>query len=144
MGEIIQRVSGELSGLIDPRERMREFIRFHLNLVEENPELAEVLQVELRQSNKFMREYASKHFIEYLNILSLIIRDGQKMGLFRRDIHPSVAKRAIFGALDEVSLNWVLSRGKRYRLRDSAEQIGELFIEGLLNNQKKEERRNER
>jgi TetR/AcrR family fatty acid metabolism transcriptional regulator len=94
--------------------------------------LAEIIQVEIRQSSKFMKEYSNQQFREYLNIISKIIKEGQDQGVFRQDILPGVAKRAFFGALDEMSRYWVLSSVKKYSITMAAQQISDFFIKGML------------
>jgi TetR/AcrR family fatty acid metabolism transcriptional regulator len=44
---------------------------------------------------------------------------------------PGIAKRAFFGALDEMSRFWVLSSRKRYDINTAAEQISSYFLEGI-------------
>lgn len=112
--------------------RLRRFIQLHLEMVAAEPTLAEVLTVELRQSAKFMREYKAPKFGEYLGLLGEIIELGRQTREFRTDLDPAIAKRVLFGALDEVSLHWVSSRRKPYGLDDAAEQIWRICAEGVL------------
>jgi len=93
--------------------------------------LAEVLQIELRQSHKFMKEYMGSKLNDYLNIISSIISQGQKNGELRPEIVPGIAKRILFGALDELSGFWVLSKNKRYSLAMSAQMLSDIFINGV-------------
>jgi TetR/AcrR family fatty acid metabolism transcriptional regulator len=132
MDGIIKGMLQEVSPLKDPLERLRAFIRRHLRMVEENPSLAEVIQVELRQSNKFMKDYTNRKFKEYLELLADIIREGQRLGAIRADIHPNVAKRVIFGALDEMSTYWVFSRRKALSAEEAARQVSDLLIRGVI------------
>ena len=132
IGKIIARVKQEMSRIEDPREKLVRFAQIHLSLVEENRDLAEVIQVELRQSSKFMKEYRNKKFAEYLNIISQIVRQGQADGIFREDVMPGIFKRAFFGALDEMSRFWVLSPKKKYSVNTAARQISSFFLEGIL------------
>ena len=90
------------------------------------------MQVELRQSPKFMREYVNKIFMEYINLVKAIIIEGQEQGLFRKDIAPGIVKRAFFGALDEMARYWILSPTKKYKPADCGKEISEIFIRGLL------------
>ena len=132
MKVIIDRLSGQLKGVEDPLDRIRVFIRCHFQMVAEEPELAQVITVELRQSTKFMKEYDNKQFVHYLKILSDIIRDGKDRGLIRKDITPGIIGRALFGMLDELSLFHVLSARKRkYDLEKTSKEISEFFIRGL-------------
>lgn len=113
-------------------ERLRRFIDQHLQMVAEQPTLAEVLTRELRQSAKFVREYRAPKFSEYLDLLEEIIEYGRQTGEFAEDISPKVLKRALFGALDEVSLHWVTSRRSPYSLEAAAEEIWRLCAQGIL------------
>jgi len=131
-GNICKMVQKELNKTSDPAEKLRIFALRYLNLILDNRNLAEVIQVELRQSSKFMREYVNKIFMEYLNLVSTIIKEGQEKGVFRKDIAPGIAKRAFFGALDEMARYWVLSQRKKYTPVDSAKHISDIFIRGLL------------
>ena len=114
-----------------PEAKLRAFARFHMTQVEENRALASVLQVELRLSNKFMKEYEPKRLREYLDIIGEIVREGQQRGEFRNDCNPIVIRRALFGALDEIAMQWTLTPHPRYRLVSTAGEISEVFIRGL-------------
>jgi TetR/AcrR family fatty acid metabolism transcriptional regulator len=132
MGKIILRVKREIAELERPKEKLERFAFLHLSLIEENRDLAEVIQVELRQSSKFMKEYRNKKFAEYLNIISQIIRQGQTQRVFRADIMPGVFKRAFFGALDEMSRFWILSSKKKYSVAAAGKEISDFFLNGIL------------
>ncbi len=131
MEKIIQKMQENLRVGSDPLDKLRIFIKTHLGLVESNPAMAEVIQVELRQSNKFMKDYDNRKFHEYLNLLAEIIREGQQQGLIRQNILPSVAKRVIFGALDEMSTYWVFSKRRSKVLEEVTSQVCEILIQGL-------------
>ena len=61
-----------------------------------------------------------------------IIRAGQQRGVIRDDVDPFLAQWAFFGALDEMSIQWVLSRKrKRFTLEQAADQILEIFFRGV-------------
>lgn len=131
---LINNVVNAIKAVSDPLEKLRMFIRMHLQTVEQNPGFAEVMQVELRQSHKFMKEYVPERLAEYLNIISDIIEEGKKDGHIKPEIHPALFKRALFGAMDEIALHWVLikrQKRKTYELSDSAERLCNIFIAGI-------------
>jgi TetR/AcrR family fatty acid metabolism transcriptional regulator len=132
MQNVLDRVGAAVAQETDPARKLERFAIAHLHLVEENQELAEIIQVEVRQSSKFMRGYENVKFAQYLNIISDIIKEGQGRGVFRADILPGVAKRAFFGALDEMSRYWVLSSTKKYSTTDAAKEISRYFLRGML------------
>jgi TetR/AcrR family fatty acid metabolism transcriptional regulator len=93
--------------------------------------MAEIIQVEVRQSSKFMKEYKNEKFAQYLDLIGEIVREGQENGVFKKEVIPGMAKRAFFGALDEMSRFWVLSSRQQYDIRTAAKQISEYFLNGI-------------
>jgi len=116
-------------GVRDPRERLRRFAALHLGRLGRDRKLAVVFQVELRQSTKFMERFSSTLLREYLGMIRDAIADGQRVGMFRADIKPTVAAKVFFGALDEMATNWILSR-RRYSLEADADAVVDLFLNG--------------
>jgi TetR/AcrR family fatty acid metabolism transcriptional regulator len=122
-----------LDGVDDPVERVRRFARYHFEQVRTNRSVAEVLQVELRLSNKFLKEYRPEKLWAYLGVFGQIVREGQARGVFRQDIDTFLTSWAFFGAMDELAMQWVLSRKvSRFPLEAAADQIAEVFIRGML------------
>jgi TetR/AcrR family fatty acid metabolism transcriptional regulator len=134
MIKIIKSMKDDLVKQKDPIDKVRKFATNHLSLMTRNQDLAEVLQVELRQSSKFMRDYVKDQYMEFLNIFASIIKEGQEQGIFREDINTGIAKRAFFGALDEMGRYWVLSTTRKHSIAESAKQISEIFIRGMMKN----------
>jgi len=132
LNRIMINVKSKIEHIEDPREKIIVFCDNHLNMVESDRALAEVIQVELRQSNKFMREYKNKHFLAYLNIIADIIAQGQEQGIFRLDVKPDIFARVIFGSLDELSTYLVTARRKRFDVHEVATMVGNSFINGLV------------
>lgn len=131
MGEVVAGAKERVAQGVGPLDRLRIFIGNHMDLLVREAGLIEVLQVELRQSNKFMKEYVPVKFLEYLDVLGEILDEGKRDGTFRTDLNVKTARRAIFGALDEISLAHVLSRKKKYLPGESAAEIYRIFAEGL-------------
>ena len=134
MTRVINYVQGEVEQAVDPLEKIRRFAVAHLSLVERDRNMAEVIQVEIRQSSKFMKEYRNTKFYDYLDLISNIVEEGQAKGVIRKDVQPGVIKRAFFGALDEMSRFWVLSSRRKYSINTAAKQISDFFINGVAVN----------
>ncbi len=115
----------------DPVAKLEMFITAYIEYMEKRRALAEVISVELRQSNKFMKEYVPTKFAEFLNLVSEIIHDGIEKGIFRKGIKPGIVKRAIFGALDEMVLYWVLTPKPKYTPVEIADNLKTMIIKGL-------------
>jgi TetR/AcrR family fatty acid metabolism transcriptional regulator len=113
-----------------PRERLRHIAHVHLARLGRDRNLAVVFQIELRQSTKFMARLSTSSLRDYLGILRDVIVDGQRDGSFRADINPTLAAKVIFGALDEMATNWILSE-REYRLEDDAEPVMDMLFKGI-------------
>lgn len=111
--------------------RLRSIIDMQLGLLEGERELAEVITVILRQSTRLMKELAAPHFLAYLDAIANVIADGQATGEFRRDVSPHVAARAIFGALDGITLTWALGKAEQGALARAASQLTDILLRGL-------------
>jgi TetR/AcrR family fatty acid metabolism transcriptional regulator len=131
-GRIVEDMRGKLGKEKDALQKIRRFAITHLSIVSKQQQLAEVLGVEVRQSSKFMKEYVNKTFIEYLNLIRSVIVEGQEKGLIRKNLTPGIMKRALFGALDEMARYWVLSTKKKHSIDESALQISDVFIRGMM------------
>jgi TetR/AcrR family transcriptional regulator, fatty acid metabolism regulator protein len=114
----------------DPRERLRRIARLHLDRMGRDRDLAVVFQVELRQSTKFMERFSSTYLRDYLGIIRDAIADGQASGVFRDGFNPTLAAKALFGALDEMATNWILTP-RRYALAEQADEVVDLFLNGV-------------
>lgn len=130
MKEALAEGRAAVEGVDDPAERLRRFARLHLGRLGRDRNLAIVFQVELRQSVKFMERFSSSLFREYLGQMRTAIADGQQAGHFRQDVNPTVAAKILFGALDEMATNWILSR-RRYSLEGDADAVVDLFLTGV-------------
>ena len=133
MDLLIVELRSALEGKTEPVDRLRVCAKQHFLQLEKYPALAQVLQVELRQSHKFLREYRPEKLWEYLAIFGDIIRDGQQSGKLRTTVDPFLAQWAFFGALDELSIQWVLAKRKRFTLEQAADQILDVFLCGMAN-----------
>ncbi len=114
----------------DARSSLLSLIRMHLAEFQSNPHMAAVFQVELRQSQRFMREYAKSELKEYLDLIGEIVLRGQKEGVFRTDIPVGLVKRFIFGTIDEIVSTWVMS-GMKQELDSLVSPLADLFLRGI-------------
>ena len=130
MRDAIAEGRAALLGAVDPRERLRRIARLHLERLGRDRDLAVVFQVELRQSTKFMERFSSSYLREYLGLIREAVEAGQAAGLFRRDVNATTAAKILFGALDEMATNWMLSR-RRYALEKDADTVIDLFLHGV-------------
>ncbi len=132
IGSLIEQVKKLLATENDPRKMLEIFAKKHLTVMKKNKNLAEVIQIELRQSAKLIKDYRNNKFSEYINIISSIIKLGQEQSIYRSSIQPGIAKRAFFGALDEISRIWTVGMTTKYTVEETTEQVLDIFLCGIL------------
>jgi len=131
MAEFIEEGKKELAQLETAEEKLRRIAQLHLEKLGADREMAIVFQVELRGSTKFMEEFSAAGFAEYLDIIRQSFDEGQKSGVFRKDLKPITCAKILYGALDEMVTNWILSR-KSYPLAPMADEVLKVFFGGVL------------
>jgi len=130
MKEAIEAGRRSLEGRTNPVDRLREIARLHLERLGRDRNLAIVFQIELRQSTKFMERFSATYVREYLGIIRDVIAEGQARGVFRKQVNPTLAAKMLFGVLDEMATNWILSR-RKYSLVAETDAVMDLFVGGL-------------
>ena len=130
MEKFISEGRRELAKIESPVARLRKVAELHLRRLCDDRDLAIVFQVELRGSTKFMEEFSAAGFHEYLEVIRKTIEEGQKAGIFRNDIKPIVCAKVLYGALDEMVTNWILSK-RSYPLEPMADEVLKIFLKGV-------------
>jgi TetR/AcrR family transcriptional regulator, fatty acid metabolism regulator protein len=128
--EAVGAAKKQIESISDPREKLRQIALLHLERLGADRDLAVVFQVELRGSTKFMEEFSAAGFAEYLALIRSIFEEGQSAGVFRSDLNAKVVAKILFGALDEMATNWILSK-RRYKLAPMADQVLDIFLNGV-------------
>ena len=114
----------------DAESKLRRLVAMHFSILEEDPELAEVVQLELRQGQKLFRGPATHEIAAYFALIAGVLEAGVAEGRFRHDLPVKVATKMLFGAMDQLATSWVL--GKRgYRLSDTAPAVADIFLRGV-------------
>jgi TetR/AcrR family fatty acid metabolism transcriptional regulator len=130
MEEAINEGRKQLASITDPREKLRRIALLHLERLGSDRDLAIVFQVELRGSTKFMEEFSAAGFAEYLGVIRSTIEEGQQAGVFRQELNAKVTAKVLFGALDEMATNWILSK-RRYKLTPMVDTVLDIFFNGV-------------
>jgi TetR/AcrR family transcriptional regulator, fatty acid metabolism regulator protein len=130
MAEFVEALRKAIAGEPDAASKVRRLVSLHFRMLEENPDLAEVVQVELRQGHKFFRGASSQEIGAYFALIGSVLEEGVAEGRFRRGLPVKVATKMLFGAMDQMATSWVL--GKRgYRLADTADAVAGVFLQGV-------------
>ena len=126
----LERARGELARTQEPDERLRRLARLHLETLGSNRSLAIVFQTELRQSAKFLAQFSHRRLVEYFDLIRGVVREGQRAGVFRRELSDKIVANCFFGALDEMVTSWMLSEHD-YPLAGAADAVVDVILMGM-------------
>ena len=98
-------------------EKIETLIRFHITVLGDNPVMANFFQIQLRQSSQKIRTGIAGPLRKFYRLIESFIIEGQADGTIDSRINPNIARKVIFGSIDEVVSCWVLSR-RRYDVKE--------------------------
>jgi TetR/AcrR family fatty acid metabolism transcriptional regulator len=133
MAQWVALVRREIATERGAEAKIRRLVALHFAVLEGDPDLAEVVQVELRQGHKFFRGASAHEVSAYFDLIGSILHEGMATGQIRADLPVKIATKMLFGAMDQMATSWVL--GKRgYRLTETAEAVASIFLRGVSAN----------
>ena len=129
------RFSAQAQQIVDEagatsEEKLRRIVALHLSLLGEDRDLAVIFQVEFRHTIHVLELLSRTRIRDYLALIARVLEQGKAEGIFRADLDPLFTAKIVFGVLDEMATDWVLSR-KNTRLASRAEPAADLLLGGL-------------
>lgn len=130
MGDFIEEIRSQLKEQKSTLDRLRTIIYTHFAAMERNRSLAIVTQLELRQPDIQIRTAISGPLKEYFRLIEEVIKQGIEQGEVAPLVDVRVARQLIFGALDEATSDWIMSRSQRTLLQEVKNML--YLFEGAL------------
>ncbi len=117
---------------IGPDERIRMQVMDHLELVEENPALPEIMVLrDLHNSQSVLRDQILESMTTFHSVLVENVCAAQEQGIFRKGLDASDAASLILGIIQSLVLRMMLSRDTSI-LRREGERLLELQLAGFM------------
>jgi TetR/AcrR family fatty acid metabolism transcriptional regulator len=131
MGQFIAqaRAIAQDRGVAAP-DKLRRLITLHLDLLGADRDLAVIFQVEFRHTVHVLELLSRSRLQEYLALIARVVDEGRRGRAFRADLEPLVAAKMVFGILDEMATDWVLSK-KNTRMVARAQPVADFVLRGL-------------
>jgi TetR/AcrR family fatty acid metabolism transcriptional regulator len=127
---ILDGIYKELKKENDYLKKIKIIITGHLNFMEQHPDLANFLQIQLRQSKREIRLKIREIMRKYYKIIGKILSEAISQGIVRDDVNLRIIGHMIFGTVDEIVTSWVLAEN-RCSLTDKADEIYKLIISAI-------------
>ncbi len=131
----MQRFNQEATGIVEAdgagaEEKLRRLVTLHLTLLGENRDLAVIFQVEFRHTLHILERLSRSRMRDYLTLIARLVEQGKREGVFKSDLDALFAAKVVFGILDEMVTDWVLS-SKNTRLASRSDPVANILLGGL-------------
>mgnify|MGYP003548825370 FL=1 len=110
--------------------KLSRMIENHFNVLANDAHFAVVTQIELRQSNKALRQKINAILKGHLMLLDEILIEGMVSGEFNPVMDVRLARSMVFGTIDEIITTWVMNE-QRYDLLALTPKVKDLILRGL-------------
>ncbi|MET1030029.1 TetR/AcrR family transcriptional regulator [Domibacillus tundrae] len=130
MGTFVAKTSQSIQAKQTAAEQLELLVQNHFTLLKEDPHLAVVTQLELRQSNKELRLKINEVLKEYLLLIDQILQTGVENREFNDGLNIRLARQMIFGTLDEMITTWIMN-DQKYDLAASAGDVTKMLLNGF-------------
>jgi TetR/AcrR family fatty acid metabolism transcriptional regulator len=130
IGQIVQKGTVRLQQERQAAAKLRALVHLYFDELGSDWNLAMVTQVHLRQVDANIRREIGEIMKPFYNALDEIVELGVHEGMFRPHMNRRIARRMIFGTMDETVTAWVLPGGK-YDLKSLANDVVDVLLHGL-------------
>ncbi|PID25024.1 TetR/AcrR family transcriptional regulator [Sporosarcina sp. P7] len=110
-------------------EKLELVVENHFKVLQEDPHLAIVTQLELRQSNKELRFQINNVLKEYMVLLDALLEEGVENGELSPNLDLRLARQMLFGTMDETITSWVMNEQK-FNLVSLAPKVSDMLLHG--------------
>ncbi|PIC80497.1 TetR family transcriptional regulator [Sporosarcina sp. P18a] len=110
-------------------QKLELVVENHFKVLQEDPHLAIVTQLELRQSNKELRFQINNVLKEYMVLLDTLLEEGVENGELSPDLDLRLARQMLFGTMDETITSWVMNEQK-FNLVSLAPKVSNMLLHG--------------
>jgi TetR/AcrR family transcriptional regulator, fatty acid metabolism regulator protein len=130
LGELVGKFKESVEASATADGAIRKICELHYSELENDPDLAYVTQIELRQSSLELRKAIGQALKPYIQLIEEVLIQGIEEGTFRQGLDVKLTRLLIFGGIDEAVTSWLIS-GRKYSLSAQINSTVEFFLKAL-------------
>jgi TetR/AcrR family transcriptional regulator, fatty acid metabolism regulator protein len=128
--EFYNELELHLEGIHGAENKIRKFVWYYLYHLQENPEYARALMLEMRVNRNFAKTKTFGPYRPLTHKILEIIEEGQEEGIIRRDVNIYVIRHLILGMLEHIVTRWLL-KGEKGDLLVQYNEAVAVLIQGI-------------
>jgi TetR/AcrR family fatty acid metabolism transcriptional regulator len=129
MSQFVRFIQEEIKCKENPAEQLELLILRHFQYIQQYPDFARLMTIELRQSIPAIRGDIHQTSIQYVEVIKELLLAGRKKGVFSRRLNCKEAAAMIYAALDYATFEWIITG--EISLAERAKEIEKLALAGL-------------
>ena len=129
MAIFVENIKEILEKDVPIAEKLSLVVENHFRVLQEDPHLAIVTQLELRQSNKDLRFQINNVLKEYMILLDRLLEEGVEKKELSPELDLRLARQMLFGTMDETITSWVMNEQK-FNLLSLAPKVSNMLLHG--------------
>lgn len=130
IGRIVDRIDEAYNKDAQPEKALQNLVTIYFETLGSNQNLALVTQIHLRQADADLRRQIGDIIRPYYRLIDRIIEDGVRIGVFRAEMDRRIARRVVFGTMDETITAWILT-GAKYNLLSVIPAVVDMLLSGM-------------
>ena len=107
---VIDSAGTNIGGMSGARERLQYLIWLQLRAFTEQPELCRLIIAEARPMEDYYESRIADLNRRYTTLLVDVVEDGQRDGVFRRDVEPAMVRDLVYGGIEHIAWGSVTGR----------------------------------
>lgn len=123
-------IAREFAGIRGDRERLRYLIWRHLRALADDPRMCRLIFAEVRSEPTYLQSELYRLNKRYSDMLTAVLRGGQRAGTFRASVAPPLVRDMVFGGIEHHVWGYLYG-GRSLRADALADQIVDLVCEGI-------------
>jgi TetR/AcrR family fatty acid metabolism transcriptional regulator len=128
--EFYSELELHLQGIHGAENKIRKFVWYYFYHLQENPEYARALMLEMRVNRNFANAKAFEAYRPLTHKILEIIEEGQEEGFVRKDVSKYMVRHLILGLLEHIVTRWLL-KGEKGDMLDQYDEAVDLLIQGI-------------
>lgn len=129
--KLTERAETRISNLEHPNDKLEAIFDEVMGLFEKNPHLIEVFLIEIKPGSLFY-EKKVQSLLSFLDLIEGIIREGQSLRIYKRDLDPKATRMVIFGAAQGIIHGAFLEGAESFSLKAAKETLKRILKSGLM------------
>ena len=129
--DIPESVSRILGKDLSPLDKFREIIKQFIFRISDDFDWARLVLIEMRQSNKALRNIFPKLRQTYLEIIIKLLKEAQEKDLVKNDLDSNIIGVASFGIIDSLLFDWIINNYSKEQLFENIEKSIDYFVNGI-------------